>query len=190
MCVHERVSTNLFCATPWLWFLGQLLSLRTSQYYTQKQYILALCTYLRWHFVMTRVWLSIHVACGGFVSLSMVNPQPVERSPLFWFNCPQNLLPIEICTYHHRPGEAPLGLFPSKGTQERAGTTAAQLLPGSNSLRFANFGINNMFPKSADAWVALGPILVHLWNRFVPTSGMIWLRFGQSGFLIRSAHAE
>ena len=23
------------------------------------------------------------VACGGFVSLSMVNPQPAERSPLF-----------------------------------------------------------------------------------------------------------
>ncbi len=59
---------------------------------------------------MTRVWLSIHVACGGFVSLSLVNPQPAEHSPLFWFNGPQNLLPIEICTYHHRPGEAPLGL--------------------------------------------------------------------------------
>ncbi len=31
-----------------------------------------------------------------------------------------------------------------------SGTTAAQLLQGSNSLRFANFGNNNMFLKSAD----------------------------------------
>ncbi len=31
--------------------------------------------------------------------------------PPFLFNGPHNLLPIEICTYHHRPGNAPLGLF-------------------------------------------------------------------------------
>ena len=49
----------------------------------EKDNTLALCTYLRWHFIMTRIWLSIHVACGGFVSLSMVNLQPAERSPLF-----------------------------------------------------------------------------------------------------------
>ncbi len=111
MCMHERVLTHLFCATPWLWFPGQLPSFRTSQYYTQKKdNILALCTYLQRHVIMIRVWLSIHVACGGFVSLSMVNPQPAEHSPLR-FNGPQNLLPIEICTYHHRPGEAPLRLF-------------------------------------------------------------------------------
>ena len=78
---------------------------------TEKDNTLALCTYLRWNFIMTRIWLSIRVACGGFVSLSsMVNPQPAEHSPLFLFNRPQNSLPIEICTYHHWPGEAPLGL--------------------------------------------------------------------------------
>jgi hypothetical protein len=60
---------------------------------------------------MATVLLSIHVACRGFVSLSMVNPQPAERSPFFRFNGLQNLLPIEICGYHHRPGEAPLGLL-------------------------------------------------------------------------------
>ncbi len=50
----------------------------------EKDNTLALCTYLRWNFIMTRIWLSIRVACGGFVSLSsMVNPQPAERSPLF-----------------------------------------------------------------------------------------------------------
>ena len=49
----------------------------------EKDNTLALCTYLRWHFIMTRIWLSIHVACGGFVSLSMVNPQPTKHSPLF-----------------------------------------------------------------------------------------------------------
>ena len=66
----------------------------------EKDNTLALCTYLRWNFIMTIIWLSIRVACGGFVSLSMVNPQPAERSPLFWFNGPQNSLPIEMCTYH------------------------------------------------------------------------------------------
>jgi hypothetical protein len=29
------------------------------------------------------------VACGGFVSLSMVNPQPVERSPPFYLTAPK-----------------------------------------------------------------------------------------------------
>ena len=47
---------------------------------------------------LTRVWLSIHVACGGFVSHSVYG-KSVARGvfPPFLFNGPQNLLPIEIC---------------------------------------------------------------------------------------------
>ena len=52
-------------------------------------------------------------------------------------------------------------------------TTVAQLLQGSKSLCFANFGNNNMFPKSINVSVALGPLLGPLLTCFVPTSGMI-----------------
>ncbi len=54
---------------------------------------------------MTRVGLSIHVACGGFVSHS------VYGKSVAWGAFPPFFDMIEICTYHHRPGEAPLGLL-------------------------------------------------------------------------------
>ncbi len=39
-----------------------------------------------------------------------------------------------------------------------------------------------MFPKSANVWVALGPLLVSLSDCFVPTLGMLWSRLGRSNF--------
>ena len=59
-----------------------------------------------------------------------------------------------------------------------SGTLAAQHLQGSNSLYFANFGNNNMFPKSANVQAALGSLLVALSDPFVTTLRMQWLRLG------------
>ncbi len=64
------------------------------------------------------------------------------------------------------------------------------MLAGANSLCFANFGNKIMFPKLADAWDVLEPLLVPLSNYFVPNSGMLWIRLGQSGFFLRSAPAK
>jgi hypothetical protein len=107
----------------------------------------------------------------------MVNPQPAERSPHFRFNGPQNVLPIEICTYHHRPCKAPLGLYLKK---EQTQTSTGKKREHTHLIHFYN-KVRPIIILPCSPTKSLGAIKQNC--RLHPTTNRLDLRVAVCGWI-------